>query len=126
MQRSILEYLEESGRQFPDKVLFADDKSEITYEEFIRQSRFLGAFLLERKKGAAGSPAAIFIDRSIGSLTGFFGVVYSGDFYVPIDRQMPAARIELILNTLNPAVILGRRRIEGFFYRRGWRTGFSL
>lgn len=119
MQRSILEYLEESGRQFPDKVLFADDKSEITYEEFIRQSRFLGAFLLGRKKGAAGSPAAVFIDRSIGSLTGFFGVVYSGDFYVPIDRQMPAARIELILNTLNPAVILGEEKDRRILLQTG-------
>ena len=106
MQRSILEYLEESGRQFPDKVLFADDKSEITYEEFIRQSRFLGAFLLERKKGAAGSPAAIIIDRSIGSLTGFIGVVYSGDFYVPIDPSLPDQRLRDIFETMTPRLVV--------------------
>lgn len=111
MQRNILEYLEESGGVYPDKILFADDRSEITYAEFIKQARFLGAYLLERKTIAAGGmPVAVFIDRSIGSLTGFFGVVYSGDFYVPIDRQMPAARIELILNTLDPKVILGEEK----------------
>ncbi len=111
MQRNILEYLEESGANFPDKVVFADDRSSITYGELIRQARFLGACLLERREAEGGcAPVAIFIDRSIASLTGFFGVVYSGDFYVPIDRQMPAARIELILHTLNPAVILGEEK----------------
>lgn len=30
MQRNILEYLEESGKAYPDKILFADDRSEIT------------------------------------------------------------------------------------------------
>ena len=53
------------------------------------------------------APVAVFIDRSIESLTGFFGAVYSGNFYVPIDRQMPAARTRLILDTLDPVVILG-------------------
>jgi len=111
MQRNILEYLEESGKAYPDKILFVDDRSEITYHEFIKQAQSLGAFLLESKDDLAGNaPAAVFIDRSISSLTGFFGVVYSGDFYVPIDRQMPIARIELILDTLNPRVILGEEK----------------
>lgn len=111
MQRNILEYLEESGKLFPDKTLFADAQSEITYSEFIKQARFLGAFLLEQKADADKmGPVAVFIDRSISSLTGFFGVVYSGGFYVPVDRQMPAARIELILKTLNPKMILGEEK----------------
>lgn len=117
MQRNILEYLESSCEAFPNKVVFADDKSEITYQEFVASARFLGAFLLEHKLvGKTGAPVAVFIDRSIHSLTGFFGAVYSGCFYVPIDRQMPVARIELILNTLNPEVVLGEekdRRILG-------------
>ena len=49
MQRNILEYLEESGRRFPDKIVFADDKSAVTYGELIRQAQFLGACLLEHK-----------------------------------------------------------------------------
>lgn len=111
MQRNILEYLESSCEAFPEKVVFADDKSEITYGEFVRQARYLGAYLAEhRLHGMKGAPIAVFIDRSIQSLAGFFGAVYSGCFYVPIDRQMPAARIELILNTLNPEVVLGEEK----------------
>lgn len=111
MQRNILEYLENSCASFPDKVVFADDKSEVTYCEFVKQARYLGAFLLENElSGKSGAPVAVFIERSISSLTGFFGAVYSGCFYVPIDRQMPAARIALILDTLKPEVILGEEK----------------
>lgn len=111
MQRNVLEYLEKSSRQFPDKVVFADDRTEVTYERFVRQAKFLGAFLLEKAlNGKRGAPVAVFIDRSIQSLTGFFGVVYGGGFYVPIDRQMPAERTGLILDTLNPEAILGEEK----------------
>lgn len=111
MQRSVLDYLENSCGAFPDKIVFADDRSEVTYEKFVKQSRYLGAFLSEKVlKGKTEAPVAVFIDRSIQSLTGFFGAVYGGCFYVPIDRQMPAARIGLILETLNPEVILGEEK----------------
>lgn len=111
MQRNVLEYLENSCALFPDKVIFADDKSQITYKEFKRQAKYLGVYLLENElNGKTGAPIAVFIDRSINSLAGFFGAVYSGCFYVPIDRQMPAARIALILDTLKPQVILGEEK----------------
>lgn len=118
MQRNVLEYLEKSCKDFPEKIIFADDKEEITYREFVEDARYLGAYLLEQGfTAAAGKPVAVFIDRSIRCLTGFFGVVYAGCFYVPIDRQMPAARIELILNTLNPEVILGEEKDEKILSR---------
>ena len=44
------------------------------------------------------------------------GIVYSGNFYVPIDPTMPAKRIELILDTLQPVMILSAaegKTIEG-------------
>ena len=111
MQRNILEYLEDSCRLFPDKVVFAVDKAEVTYDRFVRQSRYVGAYLLEKVlNGKKGGPVAVFIDRSIQSLTGFFGAVYAGCFYVPVDRQMPAARIGLILDTLKPEVIVGQEK----------------
>lgn len=111
MQRNVLEYLEDSCKAFPEKTVFADDKTEISYEEFLKQSRYLGAYLYEKVlKGEVRVPVAVFIDRSIQSLTGFFGAVYAGCFYVPIDRQMPAARIGLILDTLSPKVILGEEK----------------
>lgn len=111
MQRNVLEYLEKACEKHPEKVVFADDKEEITYESFVRQAQFLGAYLKEQEvKEKRNEPIAVFIDRSVSCLVGFFGVIYSGCFYVPIDRQMPVARIALILATLKPQVILGEEK----------------
>lgn len=127
MQRNILEYLEESGRNFPDKIVFADDRAAVTYEELIRQARYLGAYLLEQRRSGEGcAPVAVFIDRSAASLTGFFGAVYSGCFYVPVDRQMPAARIELILNTLNPEAVLGEEKDKKILAQMGMEEKLTV
>ena len=33
MQKSVLEYLENSAEKFPDKIVFADEAEEITYRD---------------------------------------------------------------------------------------------
>jgi D-alanine--poly(phosphoribitol) ligase subunit 1 len=99
---NILEYLENSASIFPNKVAFSDQKNEITYSEIIQQAKAIGSKLTLSLDGETKKPIAVFIDRNISSLVSFLGVVYSGNFYVPIDGQMPQNRIELILNTLQP------------------------
>ena len=42
MQRSVLEYLENSARKFPDKTVFADEEHEISYQEFQNQTKAVG------------------------------------------------------------------------------------
>ena len=37
------------------------------------------------------------------------GVIYSGNFYVPIDITQPKKRIDLILETLEPSLIIGNK-----------------
>lgn len=35
MQRSVLDYLEESADRFPEKIVFADNKDKVTYLSLI-------------------------------------------------------------------------------------------
>lgn len=111
MQRSVLEYLENSAERFPQKIVFADTEHEITYEELVRQAKVIGTTLAVRNKIEKGSPVVVFIDRNIESLIAFFGVAYGGCFYVPVDNQMPTKRIALIFDTLKPkAVVLKEKQ----------------
>lgn len=102
MQRSVLDYLEESAERFPEKIVFADDKDKICYHEFQNQAKAVATALADCVKVGRNQPVVVFIERSIESLISFFGVAYSGNFYVPVDCQMPAKRIELIFQTLSP------------------------
>lgn len=109
MQRNVLEYLEKSAERFPDKIVFADEEREITYREFRSAARAAAAGLAVRNVGRK-RPVVVLIERDIDSLIGFFSVIYSGNFYVPVDGKMPAKRIALIFQTLNPCAVIATEK----------------
>ena len=102
--KHILEYLEESSKLYFTKVAFTDDKREMTYGECLECSQKIGSYLLSLHKKR--QPIAVLMDKSVGSLSSFFGVVYSGNFYVVIDSFMPKDRIETIFETLHPIALI--------------------
>lgn len=107
MQRFVMDYLDEAAAEFPEKVAFADDNTSITYNELLNTSKSIATYLAKQEQIGRGNPVVVFIDRSIFSIVSFFGVAYSGNFYVPVDRLMPTKRIELIFETLKPAAVIG-------------------
>ena len=105
MQRNVLEYLEESAKRFPDKVAYTDENVEITFSEFKNRAQSVAMQILD-KIDNLNSPIAVFVDRNVDSLINFMGVLYSANFYVPIDNKMPLQRIEKVLEQLNPSLII--------------------
>lgn len=116
MYINVLELLEDNVRDNPDKIALKDANDSITYVELQRQAKAIASYIghcigvEERQK-----PIAICIDRNIGSIVAFFGVLYSGNFYVPIDVNMPAERIGIIFNDLNPVMVISTagQKIDG-------------
>lgn len=105
MITNVLEYLEMSSQRAPQKKAFADKEKSITYQGLEEKARKIATFLLS-KGSFRNRPVAVVIDRNIESLILFMGVVYSGNFYVPVDHTMPKQRIQLIMNTLQPVMVL--------------------
>lgn len=103
---NVLQYLEQSVQRVPEKLAFVDEKNSISYKDLHRQAKQIGTALMHKTQGDIRKPVVVFVDRNIESLVAFLGVAYSGNFYVPIDIQMPKMRVELILNTLNPAAMV--------------------
>jgi|WetSurSiteA1Bulk_404760.scaffolds.fasta_scaffold13435_1 D-alanine--poly(phosphoribitol) ligase subunit 1 len=110
---NILDYLEKSNKKFPDKIVFAEGNKNITYSALVDNARRIGTCILDETNVARRQPIVVFVDRNIESLVSFMGIAYSGNFYVPIDIQMPKLRVKLILETLRPiAVVVLRSDIE--------------
>ena len=101
MLTNVLDYLDRSVSVYPEKVALSDSKNEATYAEFGAKSDAIGSAIIERS-GTKNSPVVVFIDRNIESFISFMGIAKSGNFYVPIDRQLPVKRVELIVETLQP------------------------
>ncbi|CUH93123.1 amino acid adenylation domain-containing protein [Herbinix luporum] len=119
MQTNVLEYLENIIERVPNKTAYADDKSEVTFMEVYTRSRAIGSFLYNQ--GHYKEPVVVFMGKTPSAIISFYGVIYAGCFYVPIDEEMPKHRIELIFGNLNPkAVICDKdtiKALESFDYK---------
>ncbi len=104
MQNHVLDYLEATAARLPGKTAFYDDDRRVTFGELREFARSVGSWL--HGQGAYREPVAVFMDRSAVEVAAFFGVIAGGCFYVPIDAEMPASRIELILNNVRPRLTI--------------------
>lgn len=104
MQNHVLKYLNEIVKVKPDKTAYSDGTNELTFAQVYEQSRRIGSFLYE--KGIYRRPVVVFMQRAPKEIAAFFGVVTGGDFYVPVDEEMPAGRIQLILDNVQPPLVI--------------------
>ena len=103
MQKNVLEYLERTLLQQGDRVAVIDERRRLTFKELSGYSSQLGRILTER---VFKQPIAVFLPKSAESLVAFLGILYSGNFYIPIDVKSPSTRVKGILEDLgNPLVI---------------------
>lgn len=111
MQNNVLNYLNHIVKQKPDKVAYSDGTESLTFEQVYLQSRAVGSYLA--RKGICKKPVVVFMRKAPREVAAFFGVIAGGDFYVPIDEEMPSGRIQLILdNVQSPLVLCDEATIE--------------
>lgn len=110
--KNVLEYLENTVGRVPDKVAYSDGTEDMTFAEVSRCAAAVGAYLLD--KGAGGGPVAVLTGKHPHAIACFFGVVYAGGSYVPIDDEMPETRVGLILDNVRVRVII----CDGSTYKR--------
>lgn len=103
---NVLEYLEKSAEKFPDKTAYADKQRQVTYKELLLYSQTIATNLLNKIDNINNRPIAILAEHNVNTLIAFFGVLQSGNFYVPLDSKMPKKRLQAILKQLDTPIIL--------------------
>lgn len=101
---NVLEYLERSAKRLPNKTAYTDEYEEVTFGEMLLRAKQIGSALCARV--GTGGPIGVFVGRSVETLCAFFGVLYSGNYYVPLDPAMPQARLSTVLKGLCPKLLL--------------------
>ena len=102
--KNVLEFLEKSAFSDPTAIACGDEKEELSYSALLLASKKLGVFLSQHT--APRRPVALYLEKSVPALIGFFGIVYAGGFYSVLDPSQPMARTVKILETLEPSVVL--------------------
>ena len=104
MHNNVLNYLEELVTKKPDKLAYSDGTTGLTFKEVHTQARAIGSYLAS--KNIIHKPVIIYMAKSPKEIAAFFGTVYAGSYYVPIDEEMPKERIRLILDNVKSPLII--------------------
>ncbi|NLN64732.1 MAG: amino acid adenylation domain-containing protein [Clostridiaceae bacterium] len=103
-QTNILEYLENIVHKCPDKTCYANELEQLSFKEVYDSARAVGTALAQM--GLYKKPIVVFMRKHPKTIVAFLGVVYGGNYYVPIDEEMPSHRIEMIFERLQPEAII--------------------
>jgi amino acid adenylation domain-containing protein len=104
MSKNVTEWLDETASRLPDKIAFSDGEMSLSFDQLRKESRSCATELA--KRGLFKQPVVIAMERSPHTVSAFMGAAYSGNFYAPIDIEMPAARIRRIIEKLRPAAYI--------------------
>ena len=104
MQNHVLSDLYRVVEEKPDKIAYSDGESSLTFKDVYLHSRGIGSYLHEN--GIYKKPVVIFMKKSPQEIAAFFGAVSGGDFYVPVDEEMPVGRIQMILDNVQTPLII--------------------
>lgn len=101
---NILKFFEETVQRFPQKTAIAYKEISYSFSELSHQAKCLAERILQA--GQTGKPVGVFVNRGADTAVLFLAVLYSGNYYIPIDPDMPSAKISSILTDAEPSVIL--------------------
>lgn len=108
--RTLTEPIDEQAERTPDAVaLFDESGSTVTYRALTEEANRLAHFLGERGAGP-GTRVGVCLERGIPQVIAIHAVVKTGAAYVPMDAELPDARLGFLLEDSRPSHVLCDRR----------------
>lgn len=104
MVSSILDYLESSAVQYRDRQAYEDAREAITFGELRQRAGRIGSGLAAN--GISRGTVMIYMKKSAAMVSAFFGAVFGGCSYCPVDVEMPTERLRLVFDILKPAAVI--------------------
>ncbi len=115
--KSVLEYLNDVACRLPDKIAISMKEERYTFSELVNRARCLAAQIPDSFQD---EPILVLAERKANVAIMFLAAIYSGNFYVPVDPNMPYEKLQAIVDDANPKVILGddetKKMIENITY----------
>ncbi|QDY81409.1 non-ribosomal peptide synthetase [Streptomyces qinzhouensis] len=90
----------------PDRIAVIGERETLTYREFNRRANRLAHWLIEQGAGPE-KLVAVRIPRSVELMVAIYAVVKAGAGYVPVETDLPEQRVEQILDSARPLLLLG-------------------
>jgi amino acid adenylation domain-containing protein len=103
-----------AAERHPDGVAVRDRGRSLTYAELEARANRL-AHVLREADVAPGDRVGLYLDKSLQSLVGIYGVLKAGAAYVPFDPQAPTSRLAYIAGNAGIRVLLtGKEKADSW------------
>ncbi len=102
---TVAELVAAQAARTPDATAVVSGQTVLSYRELEARAGRLAAILREHGVGP-DVLVAVALPRSADLVVGLLGVLKSGGAYLPIDTEYPAARVDVLLNTAHPVVVV--------------------
>lgn len=110
MRKNVLYYLENSARNYPEKIALMDDVLQLSYHQTLLRSQTIGTALCKRI--LPRQSVGVYMEKNAQTLCAFFGCVYAGCAYSFLNPELPPSRLAQIVSVLKPSVIIAARELE--------------
>ncbi|MCM2391920.1 non-ribosomal peptide synthetase, partial [Streptomyces albipurpureus] len=102
---TVPELVTAQAMETPDAIAVVAGETALSYRDLDVRADRLAAVLRDRGVGP-DVLVAVALPRTADLVVTLLGVLKAGGAYLPIDPEYPAARIDLLLNTADPALVL--------------------
>lgn len=106
MITNVLQYLNRQLASNKDKVAVIDTKHALTYEDIYFGAKDIATKIYETQTEMLNKPIIVFCKKSALEYLAFMGILYSGNYYVPLDVKMPVERLKIIFELLHTEIVI--------------------
>lgn len=98
----ILDFFRDSVDKYPSRIAIADRDKAVSFRELWHSAACL-ASAIPTQNHAVG----VFVNRGADTLALFLAVIFSGNYYVPLDPELPCEKLNSIFDDAEITTVLG-------------------
>jgi len=102
----LIKRFEKTAAHFKGRIAITDNDGDHTFSELRERALSIGLELERRLNGKINTPVLICLDEGFDYIAAIIGVLYSGNFYVPIVRGFPGPMMQQIIHSIDPEFII--------------------
>jgi len=105
MADNLIDFLENAALLFPAKSAFIDENEGVTFSE-LKKRAIAASLEIAKAVKSVRKPVAVLSSHTVKDIIVFYGILYAGCYYVPIDAEAPADNIKTKIESINAALTI--------------------
>ncbi len=106
MQKTVLDYFENTVQNNPDKVALIEGEKTCSFEELQYNAKLLASSIIARIPEKTSKPIVVLLPKSIQAVVADIGILYSFNIFNNLDVKTPVNRLKNILAMMKPVAVI--------------------